>query len=229
VIHGTLFLFASHYLFFLGLAAVMTLVWVWGRWNLIGLCTVLAAAVFLSGIAYDNRSIISQWDLDEKDFSEQHLADSIPVFRSLDRSVILSDPLTSSFIASYTDHDVTFTHYVQHELRSHQDLAERYCLTQIFTPNNLRTPEAEHVLIFGAAYDAVYDDAGKNSLREKELQLVQSTCDEVDLDWRNYIKKLNVQYVLWNEKRNPDWNIRRLENEITLVEQGEGWSLWIFD
>lgn len=226
LVHGVLFLFASHYLFFLVFAAVLTLVSLWGDKSKWSIAASLAAAVFLLGIAYDNRSVFFQWRIDAEDFSEQHLASALPMFDKFGRSVILADPLTSSFIASHTKHDVLFTHYIQHELRSHQEIAERYCLSQLpFVPDQ-RHPEEEPVLIYGAAYDTLFTDAEKTRLREQELALVDRTCATMDLDPRALLGEYRVQYFFWDEERQPEWKVPMLNVPVREVARGEGWSLW---
>ncbi len=226
LIHGTLFLFASHYLFFLVFAAVMALVVSWKDRTHLGIAITLSSGVFLLGIAFDNRSVIAQWRIDDADFAEQHLASALPELDALERSAILSDPLTSSFIASHTKHDVLFTHYIQHELRTHQELAERYCLTQLpFSPIN-RHPEEEHVLIYGAAYDALFDASEKERTRRQELDLVGRVCTSMDRGPRALLGQYSVQYFFWDEKRQPDWLVPTLNIRIKEVAQGEGWSLW---
>ena len=226
LVHGTLFLFASHYLFLLVFTAVLVLVSVWGERSRWSVAAITAASIFLLGIALDNRSIISQWRLNPEDFAEQHLASLLETLDLVEQSVILSDPLTSSFVASHTRHDVLFTHYIQHELRSHQELAERYCLTQLpFLPSD-RRPEEEHVLVYGAAYDVLFTDADREHVRAQELEFVGKTCAVMDRDPRALLGQYNVQYFLWDEKRQPQWLVSRLNVSIREVAQGEGWSLW---
>lgn len=226
LVHGTLFLFASHYLFFLVFAAVLALVAAWGERSLAARVTAVAAIIFLLGIAYDNRSVVSQWRTDEWDFEEQHLASALAEIAGMEELVILSDPLTSSLIASHTKHDVLFTHYIQHELRSHRELAERYCLTQSPLNPTLRKPEEEHVLVYGAAYDALYNSAEKERIRSQELLLVHRACDAMDRDPRALLSAYGVQYILWDEKRIPQWTLSRLNTPLELTAEGEGWSLW---
>ena len=145
---------------------------------------------------------------------------------ALERTVVLSDPLTSSFIASHTNHDVLFTHYIQHEMRTHRELAERYCLTQLPFPPDMRHPEEEHVLVYGAAYDALFTDSDRERVRTQEINLVEGICTEMDRNQRLILKQYDVQYFLWDEKRQPNWVIPRLSISINEVTRGEGWSLW---
>lgn len=226
IIHGTLFLFASHYLFFLVLAAVMALTYAWGRGTAAGAIIVVASGVFLAGIVYDNRSLLPQWWISAQDFEEQHLANTLPILAQLPRTTILSDPLTSSFIASFSQHDVLFTHYIQHEMRSHKELAERYCLTQVPLPAALRKPEEEPVLVYGAAYDAIEDPVARIKVRGEELSLVADACRQVDTNPAGTMERYKVLYILWDEARNPDWDLLRLPLNLRQVGEGEGWSLW---
>lgn len=237
IIHGTRFLFASHYLMFLVFAGVITLIHAWSsifpchselyrrtQWK--NVFVFFCVLLFLFGIAYDNRSLIAQWRIDADDFEEQHLASVLPILDVLDRAVILSDPQTSSFIASHTQHDVLFTHYVQHQLLSHQEIAERYCLTQIALLPKERRPEDELVLVYGAAYDAIFDLAERQRVRTQELKLVSDVCTEVDLHVADFLKHYGVQYILWDQKRHPQWRIERLGLRLKQMEKGEEWRLW---
>lgn len=223
--HGVLFLFASHYLFLLVLAAVVTFLSTWGR-GYRGITALVASVIFLSGIAYDNRTVLSQWRHDESDFEEQHLASALPELDKLPRMTILSDPQTSAFIASYTRHDVLFTAYAQHELHSHDDLAERYCLTQVAISPVRRTPESEPVLIYGDGYDGFPTVEAKASLRVEELSRVLSMCRRVDARIKSTLGKYGVRYILWDQKRQPAWDLRRMNIRLAEVTRGEGWSLW---
>ena len=169
---------------------------------------------------------MSQWRLDESDFKEQHLAGALTELENIERAVVLSDPLTSSLIASHTKHDVLFTHYIQHELRSHKELAERYCLTQAPLNPSLRQPEEEHVLLYGAAYDAIFNASEKERVRSQELAVVERICGAMDRDPRTLLGTYGVQYILWDEKRNPMWTLSRLNTTMELLADGESWSLW---
>ncbi|OGJ55175.1 hypothetical protein A3D11_03840 [Candidatus Peribacteria bacterium RIFCSPHIGHO2_02_FULL_49_16] len=228
VIHGVRFLFASHYLFTLVLAALFALIALWRDRYVPALLGSIAALVFIAGIAYDNRSVVSQWRVDAEDFREQHLASSLPVLDELQRSVILSDSLTSSFIASHTHHDVIFTNYIQHELRSHRELAERYCLTQMPLNVSHRRPEDEIVLIYGDAYDGMYTQEERTRLRQEELNLVTVTCADIEGRLQEFLEKYHVQYVVWDEKRQVKWDLGRITG-LELIERGEGWSVWIHE
>lgn len=221
VAHGILFLFASHYLFFLVLAAALTFTALWGQRQWHAVIAAGAAVLFLSGIAYDNRHVFSQWFSGATAFTDQHLASALPVLRALPRSVVLSDPRTSSFLAAHTQHDVLFSPYIQHELRSHRDIAERYCMTQLPLLPSLRLPENEPVLVYGDAYSGM----ASPSLRTEEFALVAKVCAVLDGNSSVALARFRVAYVFWNEQRQPGWELSRLGVPLEEVAAGEGWSL----
>jgi hypothetical protein len=228
VVHGVRFLFASHYLMFLVFAGVCALVYTWSVWSssheksravaLLSVVTMGASLLFLSGIAYDNRHLIDQWRVDDADFNQQDLASMVPVLNQLERTVIMADPLTSAFIASHTHHDVLYTYYIQHEMRSHEELAERYCLTQVPLPLDKRRPADEPVLIYGAAYDAIDDPVMKEDVRREELKLVERTCSDVNWNFEKYLQKYNVSHVLWR--------LNELNLPIQRIGGNPNWGLW---
>lgn len=226
MIHGIRFLFASHYLFFLVLAAVVTVAALWNqrRWH--SIAAIGAAALFLAGIAYDSRYVLSQWRLEAAAFADQHLADALPFLRALPPSVILSDLHTSSFLAAHTQHNVLYSSYIQHELRSHRDIAERYCLAQLPIVPVLRRPDSTSVLVYGAAYDGIRDPQERARVRQEELALVADSCAAINDSPPAALAHFGVTYVFWNEQREPEWELGRLHVPLEKVEQGEGWSLW---
>ena len=236
VIHGVRFLFASHYLMFLVFAGVTTCVFMahhflWDRkisapQKMVRILAFGSSLIFLSGIAYDNRSLIGQWRIDAGDFEEQHLAGTLPILDALPHATILSDPSTSAFISGYTQHNVLYTYYIQHELHTHREIAERYCLTQRALSPKKRHPENEPVLVYGAAYDAIFDPGERAKVREQELQLVSDVCTEVDFHTPDFLMRYGVQYVLWDKKRQPEWSIERFNVHLKEVQRGDGWELW---
>lgn len=231
-IHGVLFLFSSHYLMFFVLAGITALICGWqyfceNRMHRDGkICSaiiMLSALIFLSGIAYDNRYIIKQWRVENSDFGGQHLVSVLPVLLRMDRAVILSDTWTSGFIASYTHHDVVSSHFIHHNYHGHRALAERYCLTQAFVPRSERRIQEEPVLVFGGAYGPIYNAEERARLRGEEEKLVSDVCEDMDKNLRAFLAKYHVQYVLWNERIHPHWQMGRLTQKIS---EDEGWSLW---
>ncbi len=225
-IHGVRFLFASHYLFSLVFSSVLALVFFWKKKSLLSIFAFLSALIFIMGIAYDNRSLISQWRVDSGDFFEQHLASTIPHLHLLERGMVLSDPDTSAFIASNTKHDVSSAVYKQHGGRTHEEITERFCLTQFpINPNN-RTYKDRKLIVYGAAYDALDEGIERNSAREQELKLVDETCANIDESPNQFFNNYKINYVLHNKKRNPEWNINRISIPLLIIEETDDWVLY---
>ncbi len=227
LLHGIRFLFASHYIFFLTFSAICAIFWsMHRRHRPSSLFIVVCAGLYLAGAAYDNRYVFAQWSREPEDFAEQHLADAVGTFAKLPRTTVLSDPQTSSFLAAYTAHDVVYSPYIQHELRSHRDIAERYCLTQIPLDPALRRPDMESVLVYGAAYDGMTTTRERELARKDEIDLVVGACAVVDANPALFLASYGVTGIFWNEEREPEWDLKRLRVPLEKLGQGEGWSLW---
>ena len=133
-------MFVSHYVFFLVLSAVGVLLLAWSVRSRSLLFAAACAFVYLSGVAYDNRAVVRQFRIDDRAFNEQHFATLLPVLDALPRATILSDKKTSAFLAGSTHRDVVHSVYLKNALISNEEIAERYCLTQLPLP-----PEERHI------------------------------------------------------------------------------------
>ena len=223
VIHGVTFLFSSHYLFSLVLAGVMTFLasvlwWKQSKWLLLSL---VASAIFLGGIAYDNRYIVGHFVVNVERFSEQHFATLLPALERLPRTTILSDAESMQFVASHTRHDVPYSNRLNYMLISEEELAERYCLAKLpLSPLEWRIEE-EPVLIYDP--DTIRIDPAR---REHELTLVQETCKRMTIDPYTFLKKYSVQYILWDTRRQPGWNVKRFKIRLQDQERGAEWIMY---
>lgn len=226
LVHGTLFLFASHYLFSLVLAAVVILVWAFAQKHMLKWIVIGSSAIFLLGIAVDGRSVIAQWRIDDADFGEQHLATALQEVHDLDRATILSDRSTSALLASHTHHDVLYTNYLQHEMRSHLEITQRLCLVSFPLPRESREFAQKKILIYGAAYDAIYTESQYEEVRGHELSFLAFTCETTEENLDTSLDQYAVSFLLWDERRQPEWDPDRIAKHFTLAVQGEGWSLW---
>jgi len=222
VIHGTVFNFVSHYLFLLIISAISVLLLAWSVRTKYLLFSGLCAAVYLSGIAYDERGVFSLFRVQEASFNEQHFASALPILDALPRSQILTDPSTSMFLAATTKHDVMYSIYLKNVLMSHTEIAERYCLTQLpVLPRNRRITE-NRFLIYPDANSAFREDP---TVREREVAMVKEACARFDRDPEKALQQYGVTHVLWDEKRQPMWDVTKL-GSLNLLERSEGWSLW---
>ncbi len=223
IIHGITFNFASHYLFALIVAAIIMLLIGWSmkfkpRWILFP-CA--AAALYLAAVGYDGRAVITQWTPLESRFSMQHLSTLLPLLEKIQRGRILSDPETSLFLASTTKHDVVYGLYLKNVLIHHQELADRFCATQMAIPPADRHLEQREYRIWPDA-----NGAFGSSARQKELQLVDDRCAAMDRYLPSALQQFDFQYVLWDEKHHPEWQLDRLKMLLKYVQSGSGWSLW---
>ena len=224
VIHGVILFFSSHYLISLIFGGVVCLTLscvVRNRWTLLsGVC----AFVFLAGIAYDGRHIIKQFILKDDHFYEQHLASMLPVLDAMPRIRILSDQQTSLFIAGHTYHDTVYSIYLKNVLISDEEFAERYCLTLLpIPPNERHIEDSTHLLYFEQRQRS-------QDVRDREVQMVKYACSRMDKDPNGFLKKYGVDYLFWNEKSNPSWNVTKLKKvRLEKIETGNGWPAHPFD
>lgn len=221
ILHGTVLIFSSHYLFPLVFAGVVSLLLSWtvrSRWMIPG---ALASTIFLAGIAYDGRAVISQWRVHPGRFEDQHLALLLPLLDSLPRSRILSDAHTSLFVAGQSHHDVLYSLYLKHTLMSNREFTERYCLTFLpLPPGYHESEDLSHV-------QQVFPASGTSpSERSQKLRDIQKICAEVVQDPRSFLLRYGVTSILWNEQQEPEWELKRLRVPLERVGNGEGWSLW---
>ena len=224
VVHGTTFMFVSHSIFSLLLAPIVVLLLAWTLRTKWMIAAALAACVYLAGIGYDGRHVIKQWTVTPGQFEEQHFATLLPVLDELPRVRILSDPDSTAFIAGYSHHDVIYSIYLKNVLMTHEEIAERFCMTEVPVDPSQRHFEDWHHLIWPDS-NRVFKETIPD-IRERELALVRDVCAKIDRNPVAYLKKYDVQYVLWDEKRLPNWNIWRLKVPLEKLVQGEGWSLW---
>ena len=223
LIHSITFLFSSHYLFPLVLAGIMAfaisvLHVQKSRWLMLSLS---GSILFLAGIAYDARQAIGQFQTYPERYAEHHLVGALPALDALPRTTILSDADTMRFIMSHTHHDVPYSNRLNYMLIADEDLAERYCLAKLPLDAQEWKINAENVLIYDP--DRIALDPTRRSY---ELSLVTAACVRQSQDPPAALEQYGVAYVLWNEKRQPLWDLQRLRTDLKKIAGGEGWSLW---
>lgn len=223
VIHGIVFNYVSHELLLLVMSAVSVLFLAWAVRSRVLWIGAAAAIVYLAAVAYDGRFVLKQWHVIEDHFNEQHLAEALPELDVLPRSTILSSGQGSAFIAGYTHHDVVYSIYLKNVLLTHEEIAQRYCLTVLPVSPELRAiREADH-LVYPDAVSAFHNDP---SVREREVAMVEAACAASDDDPVSALRHFGVDYVFWDEKADPGWDLSRLQVALEPISQGEGWSLW---
>ncbi len=223
VLHGRVLDFVSHYLFSLLLAAIFALLLCTrsrSRWIVLSSA---AASVYIAALAYDGRHVFGQFQVLDSRFFNQHYSTLFPVLDAMPRARILTDEIASPFIAGSTKHDVLYSVYLQNLFITNEEIAERFCLTQ--TP---MAPDKRHIaerdwLIHPSATRAAKQDP---SVRQREVRMVEEACAHIDADPASSLRKYAVEFVLWDERRVPEWDLSRLKVPLEPVDKGEGWSLW---
>lgn len=222
LVHGHIFLFTSHSVFpvFFGAVAAFLLgtLFVQSRWLLLPL---VASLPMIGGIAWDNRPVFSQFSGGAYRMNESHFATLLPVLDALPRVTILSDLDTSAFIAGMTHHDILSIIYLDSALMSHQELAERICLTLLPLPPDARQIDEREHLIWPEANRV----RAQEGVREREVAMVKSTCAAEDKDPAYYLRKYDVRYIVWDMKRQPEWDPTRLK--VKLEKDSEDPEVWV--
>jgi len=230
VVHGHVLAFTSHFTFAIALASVCAFllsVSVFGagirtRGALL-LLSLGASALMIAAITWDNRHGLRLYAINPTRFHEQHFSTLLPILDGMPRTRVLSDSATSAFIAAETSHDVVTSVYLESSFLSSEEIAERWCLTVL--PLQL----AERHL--SEQIHLVWPDANAANLgtdvRERELKMVEEACKRMDGDPKGALGKYGVEYVLWDQLRNPEWNVKRLKVSLTKVEEDKGnWVLY---
>ncbi|MDO8468462.1 MAG: hypothetical protein Q7S29_01770 [Candidatus Peribacter sp.] len=238
-IHGQVIAFTSHFTFAIALASVCAFllsisIFGAGLRTHSGLRTregVLllslgASALMIAAIAWDNRPVLTQFEVRPSRFSEQHFSTLLPVLDALPRTRILSDSTTSAFIAASTQHDIVMSIYLESVFLTNEEIAERWCLAVLPLTRAQRNIGGQMHLIWP---DANAANRGTD-VREREVKLVEEACSRMDRDPKGMIQRYGIQYVLWDVKRNPEWDLKRLKVALTKVEEDKGnWVLYKID
>lgn len=227
-VHGYLLMFRSHLLFFLTLSVVTILLTAINRWKQSVLLLVAGGAslIVCSALLYENKNVFGQWTIKDDQFAHQHLGSLYELLDALPRSVILSDPNTSLFLAGNTKHDVLYTIYLQHTLLTHEEVAKAFCMTQLPIPPEKRTWEQQNILAIGNGIWSQLDLKKREELRTEDIRLVTEACRELDRDPNAALEREEVQFILWNEREEHHWTLDRLNVSIRKIAEGDGWSLW---
>ena len=218
VVHGIVLVFVSHSIFSLLLGAICAVLLAlklktgWLR------ISALAALVYIAALGYDGRYIFNQWKPNEGRFAQQHFVTLIPELDELPRSRILSDTATSSFIAGHTHHDIVYSIHLKNTLMTHEELAERFCMTQLAIPSEKRDWQGRRHL--------VHPESSDPSVKEWEKELVTSACERIDASPVTYLKKFGIDYIVWDKRNQPEWNLDRLRVDLKEIDRREGWSIW---
>lgn len=220
-VHAITFNFVSHGIFSIAIAAVgMVLLYIAMRskWLAIG---AIAACVYLAAIGFDGRFVIGQWQVPEGRFANQHLVSALTILDELPRGRILSDPATMALIASNTHHDIVYSIYLKNVLLSHQEIALRFCLSQLPLRPDKRIIEGRGHLVYPDAISAFGGD-----LQQQEAAMVTAACRELDLDPNTSIRTFEISHIFWNKRQEPDWNIGRLQMDLEEIASDETWVLY---
>ena len=222
LVHGTDFMFSSHYYPYVVLSALVMAAWVLQkgfsfrpRFDALLKGGILSiAGVFLIAGAWDYRVAWSLPFAHRTHLDLQHLRSSLKLLRNGTREVVLTDYASAQMIPSWTEDSVVFTPYVRHLLVSNTEFAERYCLSELPSPQG---PDIAWITWEATQVQSrhLYPE------REREFQAV---CAALLEDPAAALQKYAVDYLLWNKRKRPEWVID--ETLFSFVAEGEDWSLW---
>ncbi len=223
VFHGIVFNYVSHELLLLVISAlsVVLLAWVY-RTRLLFLGAG-AAIIYLVAVAYDGRFVWKQYHPSEGRFEQQHLASALPALDALPQSTVLSSSKGSAFIAGFTHMDIVYSIYLKNLLMSHEEIAQRYCMTVLPLPPEQRHIRDHQHLVYPDAVAAFHDDP---TVREREVAMVEKVCAEFDSDPVAALRKFHISYIFWDMRSDSEWDLSRLHVKLEKISEGDGWSLW---
>jgi len=221
MIHGHILAFTSHFTFVDTLGAVSALLLCSLFFSRRLLVPLLCSILFLGGITYDNRPILQRLMHPHAEENQQ-FASLVPLLDALPRSRILSSPGASSFVSSFTQHDVLYSIYLESALMSSEEIARRYCV--MLLPLAPRQRDLANAQVVWPDADAA--NRGTD-VREREVAILQRECAIADADPAATLRQFGVRYVLWDEKTMPQWDLERLKVKLKRVAGENGqWSLF---
>lgn len=220
IVHGRLLMFSSHFYPHLVLSSLVAGAWVIVKGAPLLQRTVVAgiALLFLAGAAYDYLPGYRFFVPRESDFRDQHLLEPIRILRNNGTSdVVLTDAHTGRVLTSFSEEGIVYTTHTRFLLISDAEMAERYCLSELFSPT---PPEAYRALYM--EYNAVLDSP---AMREHEHTLVQDACERVRINPLSSLRTYGVTHVLWNQVLKPDWNILLYPLPLQVIASSDEWLL----
>ena len=220
LVHGTLLMFSSHFYPHLVLSTTAVLGYVLSRtvpplqkYTIAGI-----SLLFLAGAAYDYLPGYIFFVPDSDHYRDQLLAEPIQLLRDNGtRDTVLTDASTGRVLTSFTDEGIVYTTHTRFLFLSDEEMAERYCLSQLFAPD---PPDAYRALYM--EYNAVLDSP---QMRAREETLVSDACRDVRADPLPFLRTYGVTHVLWNQERQPEWLITRYPLPLTVLASSNRWLL----
>jgi hypothetical protein len=219
IIHDRVLMFASHYEPYLIITTVVCGAWVlWKRAPLLRrLLIALLGLTFLLAGAYDYAFAQLFIIPNDQTYRDQHLAGAISQLKSAGQQTVLTDMDTGRIVTAWTIDGIVYTTHARFLLISDADLAERYCVSEMFDPSPLPAR------VLSIEYNRVLQSPEYQSY---EQGLLTSACARVKKDPLAYLKKYGVTRILWNQVNRPQWQIDAKALHLTPDGSGESWKMW---
>lgn len=216
VIHNRVLMFSSHFEPFLVLTTLVAAVWAWVHRvpRLKRYAIALIALLFLLGAAKDYLPGYRFFVPQPVDFRDQHLVGAIDLLQH-ETGAVLTDQETGRLITSFTSAGILYTTHARFLLIADAAIAERYCVSEMFTP----TPRTNRV--FALEYNRILQSV---AMQDHERRLVEVACRRVRADRSRYLRKYDVHFVLWNRRDRPDWQIDP-SLPLGVVKDAPTWTL----
>lgn len=175
--------------------------------------------LFLAGAAVDYLPGYKFFVPTFPNFSDQHLLPAIAVLQGGERETVLTDMTTGRVVTAWTDSGIVYTTHSRFLFISDADMAERYCVSTLFSPT---FPEAHRALYM--EYNAILDS---KEMRDRERALVSEACTRVRKAPLEYLRKYGITHVLWNSEGQPDWKMKMYpELRLDIQTSGTGFTLY---
>lgn len=219
IVHAKVLMFASHYEPHMLIAAIAAFAALQllpfptiARW-----CGSAAAVLLLAGGMYDYAFAHRFFTPEPIDFRDQHLAPAIRFFDNGVLDTVLTDATTGRILTAFTPDGILYTTHSRFLFISDALLAEHYCMSQLFKEN----PPSERVL-----YNEYNRVLWSSAMQERQRRLVGEACKRVQSDPLGHMRQYGVDYILWNQKQEPDWHVDTKVLPLEEVASGSGWTIW---
>ncbi|MEK7083817.1 MAG: hypothetical protein AAB932_01130, partial [Patescibacteria group bacterium] len=149
-------------------------------------------------------------------------------------AVIFSDDQLMRFIPAYTHANVYNTQYAYNMPASDVGVIERYLLSHFFEPDFFESEDLgineDGRILWAFPHESeknTHSIAGRWAIPyepqygiEKEREKVREVYDALLREgWGvSLLKKYRIDYIVWDRKEKPEWNIER-NDKLELVEQ----------
>jgi hypothetical protein len=223
LVHGVVMSFSSHYINYLMLAALLLCAALVAHraWKPASLAVIALCAVQLVlGFRDVKGRVLAFLPPEGHTMRFQHLRPALDLLEREGGGAVLTDRRAADIVASYTGRDLAFTEYSAFLLVTDEEFTERACLSELFAAPF----DYADAVVHGEERLRVLRGQETQEEYERSLAAADAICRRVRADPAPVLARYGVTHLLWDERNRPDWRID--ERLFSVVERGEGWSVW---